>query len=126
MNDQCGYTEEFFRQLFAERIYTKYHLGRPYTVYRKQKNDDRNEALDITLYRYAAARIWNRNMKTLHSLMKDFAANAGIDPISFAESTASNMATHARVASVPEKKVDIPERKAKTQNGKFRISKFSR
>jgi phage terminase large subunit GpA-like protein len=49
----AGRDEEYFRQLTAERLMTRYVGGRPVREWHKAKGD-RNEALDIRVYAYAA------------------------------------------------------------------------
>lgn len=57
------YDEEYFKQLTAEQIITKYHYGHPYRVY--QKTRARNEALDLRVYAMAALAILNPNLDVL-------------------------------------------------------------
>jgi phage terminase large subunit GpA-like protein len=51
------YDEIFFRSLTAEKLMTKYHKGFPKKEWHKIR--ERNEALDTTVYAYAAMKILN-------------------------------------------------------------------
>lgn len=54
---------EFFRQLTVERAYTLYEKGKQYRKYKPDPPSARNEALDISVYSYAAFRLseWDWN-----------------------------------------------------------------
>lgn len=54
-----GFDEQYFRQLTAEKMRTRYSHGQPYKIFEKDNNSVRNEAIDIRVYSLAA----------LHSLM---------------------------------------------------------
>jgi phage terminase large subunit GpA-like protein len=56
-------TDEYFRQLTAEKVVTKYHRGFKKRVYEKIR--PRNEALDCMVYAIAAYAILAVNVKTL-------------------------------------------------------------
>ena len=58
------YPEEYFRQLTAERIQTKFVNGHPVRVWVLKKGK-RNEALDCRVYGLAALHILNPNLDAL-------------------------------------------------------------
>lgn len=62
--------EEYFKQLTAEKLVTKYHKGYPRRTWVKTRT--RNEALDVRIYAIAAFAILNINMD---SLARRFYAN---------------------------------------------------
>lgn len=62
--------EEYFKQLTAEKLVTKYHKGYPRRTWVKTRT--RNEALDVRVYAIAAFAILNINMD---SLARRFYAN---------------------------------------------------
>jgi phage terminase large subunit GpA-like protein len=45
---------EFFRQLTAERVVTRFERGRPIRLWQPRREGERNEALDTTVYAMAA------------------------------------------------------------------------
>ena len=45
---------EFFRQLTAERVVTRFARGRPIRLWQPRREGERNEALDTTVYAMAA------------------------------------------------------------------------
>jgi phage terminase large subunit GpA-like protein len=45
---------EFFRQLTAERVVTRFERGRPIRLWQPRRDGERNEALDTTVYAMAA------------------------------------------------------------------------
>lgn len=45
---------EFFRQLIAERVVTRFERGRPIRLWQPRRGGKRNEALDPTVYAMAA------------------------------------------------------------------------
>jgi phage terminase large subunit GpA-like protein len=45
---------EFFRQLTAERVVTRFERGRPIRLWQPRRDGERNEALDTTVYTMAA------------------------------------------------------------------------
>ncbi|MEK3770127.1 phage terminase large subunit family protein [Paenibacillus sp. FSL R5-0887] len=57
--DPFVYDEEFFKQLTAEQMVTRYKEGLPYTVWVKTRA--RNEALDLAVYNRAAIEMINPN-----------------------------------------------------------------
>lgn len=59
----AAYDEEYFEQLTAERVVTKYSRGFPVRVWEKVKK--RNEALDRRVYAMAAFEIANVNMEAV-------------------------------------------------------------
>jgi len=56
-------TDDYFKQLTAEKVVTKYHRGFKKRVYEKIR--PRNEALDCMVYAIAAYAILSVNVKTL-------------------------------------------------------------
>jgi len=58
------YDEEYFKQLTAEQLVTKFHKG--YKKREWHKIRDRNEALDCRVYAIAALSILNTNVNMLH------------------------------------------------------------
>lgn len=63
MHFNNSFDEEYFKQLTAEKIQTKYDKGHPKRVWVKTRA--RNEALDITVYNLAALSILNPNFKAI-------------------------------------------------------------
>ncbi|OKP97792.1 phage terminase large subunit family protein [Paenibacillus sp. P46E] len=57
--DPFVYDEEYFKQLTAEQLVTRYEKGLPYTVWVKTRA--RNEALDLAVYNRAAIEMINPN-----------------------------------------------------------------
>ena len=55
--------DEYFKQLTAEKIVTKYHRGYQKRVFQKMRT--RNEALDCMVYALAAYAIMNININTM-------------------------------------------------------------
>jgi phage terminase large subunit GpA-like protein len=85
----CHFPEDrdsdYFKQLTAEKLVTKYVKGFPVREWRKGDRD-RNEALDCRVYAFAALKITNPNLKRLSQKMGiDVAASATGTP---AEATA--------------------------------------
>lgn len=62
-----GYDEEYFKQLTAEEVRTKYQNGFAIRYYRKIR--PRNEALDVRVYNMAALEILNPNFDAIARLM---------------------------------------------------------
>jgi phage terminase large subunit GpA-like protein len=62
-----GYDEEYFKQLTAEEVRTKFQNGFAIRYYRKIR--PRNEALDIRVYNMAALEILNPNFEAIAKLM---------------------------------------------------------
>lgn len=58
-----GLTDEYFRQLTAEKVVTRYHKGFPVREYQKMR--PRNEALDCFVYSIAAYAIIGVNVNSL-------------------------------------------------------------
>jgi phage terminase large subunit GpA-like protein len=54
-----GFDEQYFKQLTAEKMRTRYSHGMPYKIFEKDNNSVRNEAIDIRVY----------SLSALHSLM---------------------------------------------------------
>ena len=54
--DEPGFDDEYFAQLAAEKLVTKYRFGRPYQEWVQQR--PRNEALDCLVYALAALRLF--------------------------------------------------------------------
>jgi len=65
MHFNKSFDEEYFKQLTAEKIQTKYDKGHPRRVWVKTRA--RNEALDTTVYNLAALSILNPNFKAIKS-----------------------------------------------------------
>jgi len=63
MHFNKSFDEEFFKQITAEKIQTKYDKGHPKRVWVKTRA--RNEALDINVYNLAALSILNPNFKAI-------------------------------------------------------------
>jgi len=62
-----GRADEYFRQLTAEKLVTRYHKGFPRLEFVKVRT--RNEALDARVYAMAALSILNANLTTMHNSM---------------------------------------------------------
>jgi len=62
-----GLTEEFYLQLTAEKIITKYRNGFPYQEWHKKRA--RNETLDCWVYAYSALGILNPNFVAIYEKM---------------------------------------------------------
>lgn len=60
-------SDEYFRQLTAEKLVTKYHKGFPRQEFVKVRT--RNEALDCRVYAMAALAVLNANLTTMHNAM---------------------------------------------------------
>jgi len=59
--------DEYFKQLTAEKIATRYHKGFARREFVKVR--PRNEALDVRVYAMAALTLMNANLKALHNRM---------------------------------------------------------
>lgn len=77
MHFPVGLPDEYFQQLAAERLVTRYHRGYPKRVWEKDAGA-RNEALDLEVYAYAAAIYagvtranWDRIEATLRATTQD-------------------------------------------------------
>lgn len=57
--DPFVYDEEYFQQLTAEQLVTRYKEGKPYTAWVQTRA--RNEALDLAVYNRAAIEMINPN-----------------------------------------------------------------
>lgn len=68
MHFPSHYDQEYFRQLTAEKIVTKYRKGFPYREYMKVRA--RNEALDLRVYNMAALAILNPNLEMIVNAFK--------------------------------------------------------
>lgn len=68
MHFPVNYDEEYFRQLTAEKIVTKYVKGFPTRTYKLTR--ERNEALDTAVYATAALAILNPNFEMLAEQFK--------------------------------------------------------
>jgi phage terminase large subunit GpA-like protein len=64
-----GRDAEYFAQLTAERVHTRYVKGFPTRVYVKDAST-RNEALDLRVYAYAALKALNVNWPRLQAHLK--------------------------------------------------------
>lgn len=62
--------EEYFKQLTAEKVVTRYHKGFPVRMWEK-KPGQRNEALDCRVYAIAALNILNPNLELLADKMRE-------------------------------------------------------
>ena len=62
------YDEQYFKQLTAEQVVTRYHKGYPVRVWEKPAGR-RNEALDCRVYAIAALHIINPDLELLHEKM---------------------------------------------------------
>lgn len=67
--EERGFDEEFFKQLFAERLMTQYDRGQKKIFWEKIR--DRNEALDCAVYATAALEIINPNFDVLKSVFEN-------------------------------------------------------
>lgn len=63
-----GYNEEYFRQLAAEKLVTRYRRGVRKREWKKVR--DRNEALDCFVYAYAALWILNPDMEAVEHVFR--------------------------------------------------------
>ncbi len=54
-----GFDDQYFKQLTAEKMRTRFSHGQPYKIFEKDNNSVRNEAIDIRVY----------SLSALHSLM---------------------------------------------------------
>lgn len=52
--EDFGFNSEYFKQLTAEKMRTRYSFGQPYFVFDKDNNAVRNEAIDVRVYSFAA------------------------------------------------------------------------
>ena len=52
--EDFGFNAEYFKQLTAEKMRTRYSFGQPYYVFEKDNNAVRNEAIDVRVYSFAA------------------------------------------------------------------------
>ncbi len=77
MESECGYDEDYFKGLTAEKKVTKWKNGRSRTEWTK-KSGARNEPLDLRNYATAALEILNPNLEALamipHEKKKEIAA----------------------------------------------------
>lgn len=64
------YDDEFFAQLTAEKVITKYIKGVQYQLWENVRSNRRNEALDIRVYNHAALHILNVNWDRLKANME--------------------------------------------------------
>lgn len=69
MEEERGFDEEFFKQLFGERLVTKFEKG--YKKSNWEKIRERNEALDCAVYATAALEIINPNFDVLKSVIEN-------------------------------------------------------
>jgi phage terminase large subunit GpA-like protein len=67
--------EEWFKQITAEKLVTRYVKGQPVREWHKP-DKARNEALDCRNYAYAALKITQPNLKKIAGRMKSFVAPA--------------------------------------------------
>lgn len=68
------YTEDYFKQLTAERVVIKYRKGHPTRVWEKPSHQ-RNEALDCRVYALAALYILNPNFQKIGQDIEEEALN---------------------------------------------------
>lgn len=64
------YDDEFFAQLTAEKVSTKYIKGIPQQQWENIRSNRRNEALDIRVYNHAALHLLNVNWEKLKANME--------------------------------------------------------
>lgn len=76
MHFPAGLPDEYFKQLTAERLVTKYHRGYLKRVWEKDAGE-RNEALDLEVYAYAAAIYAGLNRVNWDRLEASLRATAG-------------------------------------------------
>jgi len=75
----ADYSEDYFKQLTAEKAITKYVKGRGVRSWVKKSGGRRNEALDCRVYALAAFELLNANMKVLESRLKVVDSQQGGD-----------------------------------------------
>jgi len=66
----ADYSEDYFKQLTAEKAVTKYVKGRGVRSWVKKSGGRRNEALDCRVYALAAFELLNANMQALESRLR--------------------------------------------------------
>jgi phage terminase large subunit GpA-like protein len=64
------YDDEFFAQLTAEKVVTKWIKGEKYQLWENTRSNRRNEALDIRVYNHAALFLLNPNWEKLAENLK--------------------------------------------------------
>lgn len=69
MHFNKSFDEEYFKMLTSEKLVTTFKKGRPVRVWKPTR--PRNEALDYTVYNYAALAILNPNYKKIQENMLD-------------------------------------------------------
>lgn len=60
-----GFSDDYFKQLTAEKMVTRFSFGKAYQIFTKDHNGVRNEAIDLRVYSYAALHslgriLWNK------------------------------------------------------------------
>lgn len=65
-----AYDDEFFAQLTAEKVITKYVKGVQYQLWENVRSNRRNEALDVRVYNAAALHVLNVNWEKLKANME--------------------------------------------------------
>ncbi len=79
----AGRDSEYFKQLTAERVETRYERGTPYRVYVKDPSV-RNEALDCRVYAYAALEAlnvrWGRLLAAVHAVSPELRSDQDDEP----------------------------------------------
>jgi phage terminase large subunit GpA-like protein len=65
-NNGSPFDEQFFKELFSERVMTKYSFGRPYKVFRPTQGV-RNEPLDVSVYALGMAKVLHPNFTACHA-----------------------------------------------------------
>ena len=68
--DDFGFNADYFKQLTAEKMRTRYSFGQPYYVFEKDNNSVRNEAIDVRVYSFAALHslgriLWHKLKETV-------------------------------------------------------------
>jgi phage terminase large subunit GpA-like protein len=70
---KLGYDEEYFTQLTAEKIVTRYSYGKPYRLFEKPHSSTRNEALDVRVYATAAIKKLRPNFEKIADEISKYA-----------------------------------------------------
>lgn len=78
--DDFGFNADYFKQLTAEKMRTRYSFGQPYYVFEKDNNSVRNEAIDVRVYSFAALHslgriLWHKLKETIDTYEHDHPQN---------------------------------------------------
>jgi phage terminase large subunit GpA-like protein len=87
---------EFFRQLTAERVVTRFERGRPIRLWQPRRDGERNEALDTTVYAMAAL----HGLISMGLRLNKEAESLGVSPCKGAVSAPAGPAGPAEPAKV--------------------------